>query len=298
MIIDTNLRKMIQQALKEDIGAKDITTTSVLLKSKKGKFILTAMEDCVGCGLDIAEAVFEIVDAVVRFKPVVNDGMQVLDGKAIAYVEGPCWSILPAERTALNFLSWLSGISTLTSKYVEAVKDTRAKIFDTRKTTPGYRKLEKHAVRMGGGSNHRMGLYDQILVKDNHLLSLTLEPAMIKNQKDALISAIKSAKTNAPKGKRIEVEIDSLDMLKIALEHNPDIIMLDNMGVDKIREAVKIRDAYRVKVGDVGFKVMLEVSGNVGLNSVREIAECGVDMISVGALTHSAPAVDISLDVQ
>lgn len=296
MIIDAGLKLLIQKALKEDIGAGDITTTAVIAKSKKGKFVIIAKEECVVCGLNIAESVFETVDSTIRFKPTVNEGMKISEDKGIAYVEGSCLGILTAERTALNFLSCLSGISTLTNKFVEAVKGTKAKIFDTRKTIPGLRRLQKYAVRIGGGTNHRMGLYDQVLIKDNHLYSIMFEPTIAKRKKDAVGLALKNAKQNAPKNRKIEIEVTSLDMLRVALEYNPDIIMLDNISISDIKESVKIRDAHRIRIGDVGFKVLLEVSGGVNLENVRQIAECGVDMISVGALTHSAPAIDISLE--
>lgn len=298
MIIDADLKKLIQQALKEDIGPGDITTTAVVHKAKKGKFVIVAKQECVVCGLSIAEAVFETVDGSVRFKPLINDGMKAAEGKAIAYIEGPSRSILSAERTALNFLCWLSGISTLTSKFVETVKGTKAQIMDTRKTIPALRRLQKYAVRIGGGTNHRMGLYDQVLIKDNHLAAVTFEPTVIKSRKDAVRAVLESAKKSIPKTKKIEIEVNSLDMLKVALEDSPDIIMLDNMSIDDIKEAVKIRDAYRIKIGDVGFKVLLEASGNINLNNVKEIAESGADMISIGALTHSAPAADISLELK
>lgn len=296
MIIDADLKKLIQLALKEDIGPGDITTTAVVHKAKKGRFVMVARQDCVICGLSLAEATFETVDSTVRFKPLVNDGMKVAEDKAIAYVEGPIRSILSAERTALNFLCWLSGISTLTSRFVEAVKETKARIMDTRKTTPSLRRLQKYAVKIGGGANHRMGLYDQVLIKDNHLAAISFEPTVVKSKKQAIKTALGSMKKTVQKSKKIEIEVDSLEMLKVALEHNPDIIMLDNMSISDIKEAVKIRDAYRIKIGDLGFKVLLEASGKVTLSNVKEIAECGVDMISIGALTHSAPAVDISLE--
>ena len=296
MIIDASLKKLIQQALKEDIGAGDITTTSAIPRGKSGNFVIVAKEESVICGLYLAEAVFEIINADIRFKPLVNDGMKIAEGKAIAYVEGDCWGILSAERTALNFLSWLSGISTLTSRFVEEVKGTKAKIMDTRKTIPTLRRLQKHAVRIGGGTNHRIGLYDQILIKDNHVAAIGFSPTVVKDRKDAVKTILERTRSYAPKKKKIEIEVDSLDILKVALEYNPDIIMLDNMSIKDIKEAIKIRDAHRMKVGDVGFKVLFEVSGNVNLKNVKEIAECNVDMISVGALTHSAPFVDISLE--
>ena len=298
MIIDQGSKKIIQLALKEDIGPTDITSTSVLHRSKKGNFVLIAKQDCIVCGLVIAEAVFETVDSNVRFKPLVNDGDRVLGTKAIAYCSGNARSILTAERTALNFLSWLSGISTLTGVFVEEVNSTKAKILDTRKTTPTLRRLEKYAVKIGGGFNHRVGLYDQVLIKDNHIASIMAEPSIIKNEEEAIKFALESAKQNAGKDKKIEIEVDNLDALKVALDYNPDIIMLDNMSIEDIKEAVKIRDAHRISVGDVGFKVLLEVSGGVNIQTVASIAQTGVDRISIGVLTHSAPAVNISLEAR
>lgn len=296
MIIDVHIKKLIQRALKEDIGTRDITTNAILRKGKRGKFVVLAREESVISGLDIAEAVFEAVDTEVRFKPLVSDGMNVAKDKTIAYVDGRCWSVLAAERTALNFLCWLSGISSLTDRFVKAVKGTQAQIMDTRKTTPIFRRLQKYAVRMGGGVNHRMGLYDQILIKDNHIALTMTEPTAIKNKKDALKNVLKAIKERAGKDKKIEIEVDSLAMLKIALEYDPDIIMLDNMSIENMVQAVKIRDAYRMKAGDLGFKALLEASGRVSIDNVRSIAVTGVDRISIGALTHSAPSIDISLE--
>ncbi len=298
MIIGPYIKKLIQKALKEDIGSGDITTNTILRKARKGKFVMLAREKSVISGLGIAKAVFEAIDMEVRFKPLVNDGMNVARDKAIAYVEGRCWPVLAAERTALNFLCWLSGISSLTDCFVRAVEGTRAQIMDTRKTLPAFRRLQKYAVRMGGGVNHRMGLYDQILIKDNHIALTMTKSTNIKNKKDALKSVLEAAKERAGKGKKIEVEVNSLSMLKIVLEYNPDIIMLDNMSIGNMAQAVKIRDAYRVKVGNLGFKALLEASGRVNIDNVRNIAATGVDRISIGALTHSAPSIDISLEVR
>jgi nicotinate-nucleotide pyrophosphorylase (carboxylating) len=298
MIIDAHTKKIIQQALAEDIGVKDITTYSVLNKSKFGDFVITSKQDAVLCGINITEAVFEAVDSSVRFKPLATDGTMVVNGKAVAYIEGGCLSVLSAERTALNFLCWLSGIATLTSSFVDAVRHTRAKIMDTRKTTPTLRRLQKYAVKVGGGANHRMGLYDQVLIKDNHISLALTPPAAMKGKKEAAGELLKNAKANAGKAKLIEIEVDSIEMLEAVLRYNPDIVMLDNMGIEDIQKAVAIRDAHRIKVGDVGFKVLLEASGNINLGNVKQVAECGVDRISIGALTHSAPSADFSLEVR
>ena len=298
MIIDAYIKKIIQQALSEDIGTKDITTSSVLHKLKKGEFVIISRQESAICGLYITEAVFESVDSTVRFKPLVSEGTKVVKDKAVAYIEGACSSVLAAERTALNFLCWLSGISTLTNRFVELTKHTKAQIMDTRKTVPTLRRLQRYAVKIGGGVNHRMGLYDQVLIKDNHISLALSPPTVIKDKKEAISSLLEDAKLNAGKGRLIEIEVDLVEILETALKHNPDIIMLDNMSIEDIRKSVAIRDAYRIKIGDVGFKVLIEVSGNVNLGNVKEIAECGVDRISIGALTHSAPFADFSLEVR
>jgi len=298
MIIDSGMQRLIRQALKEDIGPKDITSVAVLHKAKKGKFVMMTKQDLVVCGLTIAEAVFESVDQAVHFKPLVTEGTKVVKGKALSYIDGRSQSVLSAERTALNFLCWLSGTATLTNKFVEAVKGTKAQILDTRKTIPALRRLQKYAVRTGGGISHRMGLYDQVLIKDNHLEALIAEPTIVKDLRGAIKNSLSDAKRFAGRTKKIEIEVVNIEMLKEALLYNPDIVMLDNMSIDKIEEAVRVRDAHRIKVGDVGFKTLLEVSGNVSLENVKDIAASGVDRISIGALTHSAPSVDISLQAR
>jgi nicotinate-nucleotide pyrophosphorylase (carboxylating) len=298
MIIDAYIKNLIQQALKEDIGSRDITTSSIFHKSKNGEFVIIAKQEAVVCGLNIAEAVFDMLGPSTRFKPLVNEGIKVVQDKAVAYVEGPCWSVLSAERTALNFLCWLSGIATLTNKFVEAVQHTKAHIMDTRKTIPTMRRLQRYAVKIGKGVNHRMGLYDQVLIKDNHISLALSQPTIIRDKSEAVRDLLEKARLNAGKGKKIELEVDSMDMLNVALQLNPDIIMLDNMSIDNIRKSVEIRDAHRIKIGDVGFKVLLEASGNINLNNVKDIAECGVDRISIGALTHSAASADFSLELR
>lgn len=299
MIIDSHTKKLIQSALKEDIGSGDITTNAILHKSRRAKFVILAKEKSVISGLNIAEAVFEAVDASVRFRPLVKDGMSIGRGKAIAYVDGRSRFILAAERTALNFLSWFSGISSLTNRFVKAVEGTEAKIMDTRKTIPGFRSLQKYAVKMGGGINHRMGLYDQILIKDNHIALMMARPALVKNKRDALKRVLEAAKEKkAGRHKKIEVEVDNIEMLKIVLRYNPDIVMLDNMSVVSIAQAVKVRDDYKAKADDSGLNVLLEASGGVNIDNVRSIALTGVDRISIGVLTHSVPSIDISLEVR
>jgi nicotinate-nucleotide pyrophosphorylase (carboxylating) len=298
MLIDSYAKKLIELSLKEDIRSGDITSSLLLSKGKKAGFTIILRQDAVICGMAIAEACFETVDGSIRFKPLVMDGSHAVCGKALAYIEGNAISVLSAERTALNFLSWLSGISTLTDEFVRLVNHTKALIMDTRKTIPTLRKLQKYAVKAGGGTNHRMGLYDQVLIKDNHIALAFDKPVLMEQKKDIIRGLLKNAGQKALKNAKIEVEVDSLDILDVVLEAGPDIIMLDNMDIDSIAKAVTMRDSYRIKKGDVGFKSLIEVSGNVNLSNVRSIAECGVDRISIGALTHSPKAVDISLEVR
>jgi nicotinate-nucleotide pyrophosphorylase (carboxylating) len=224
--------------------------------------------------------VVEAVDASMSFQPQVTDGSPVAAGTVLAYLAGPLQSILAAERTALNFLQHLSGVASLTRKYVEAVAGYRARILDTRKTLPGWRLLEKYAVRMGGGVNHRLGLYDGILIKDNHLHGLGGD----------IRRAVELARSHSGNSQlAVEVEVETLEQLDQALAVKADIVLLDNMTCEQLRAAVQRRDALAPGV-------LLEASGGVSLATVRAIAATGVDRISVGALTHSAPALDIALD--
>ncbi len=298
MIIKPKTKRIIEQALKEDIGAGDITTGSIIEKKQQGKFLILSNQPCVVCGMALAEACFGIVDKDVHFRPMVSDGAYVSKGKIVAHIEGRCYGVLIAERTALNFLGWLSGISTLTNKFVNAVKNYKAQIMDTRKTIPTLRYLQKHAVKIGGGKNHRMGLYDQILIKDNHLSIISNQLSVVSKKKIPVMVAIEKARKYEPKNKRIEIEVKNLGEFKKALSLDPDIIMLDNMKINDVKEAVCLRDVYRIKNEDIGFKTLLEVSGNVNLDNVAEIAQTGVDRISIGALTHSAPAIDFSLKAE
>lgn len=231
-------------------------------------------------GVSIAMAAFVMRDSKVKFMPLVADGEWVEPEKQIAYIEGNSNAILTAERTALNFLGHLSGIATLTAQFVEAVKPHKVKIMDTRKTTPGLRILEKYAVGAGGGTNHRMGLHDQILIKDNHLAALGYNWETV------------ALAIEASRGKKIkvEVEVQDLDQFKNVIGLNPDIIMLDNMSLKEIKAAVALRDEGR-------YGLQLEVSGGVSLKNANRIASTGIEMISIGALTHSAKAIDFSLEI-
>jgi nicotinate-nucleotide pyrophosphorylase (carboxylating) len=266
---------LIELAFAEDIAAGDATSQAVLPEDLAVRGCIVAKEDGVVAGLAIAGAVFARVGPRLSFEQVVADGTVVAPGDVVATVEGPARGMLAAERTALNFLQRLSGIATLTRAFVDAVAGTEAVILDTRKTHPGYRVLEKYAVRMGGGQNHRLSLSDMLLVKDNHI-----EAA------GSITTAVKRARGEFP-DLPIEVEVTDIDQLRQALALKPDRIMLDNF------DPGAMRDAVRITAGTVP----LEASGGVMLETVRAIAETGVDFISVGALTHSAPALDLSLEV-
>lgn len=272
--------ELIMMALKEDVGEGDVTSAYFIPEDKMARAFLSVRHEGVVSGVSIAEKVFSEVDPSLVVQVLVEDGSRVSEGAVLMMIEGKARSILTAERTALNFLQRLSGVASITARYVAAVKHTRAKILDTRKTTPGYRTLEKKAVLDGGGTNHRMGLYDRAMVKDNHLVS--------DGDLESLQAAIRLLKSEKPHVK-VELEADRLDQVAdfLALE-GVDYILLDNMPLDDLRKAVKMREKNP--------RICLEASGGVNLETVREIAETGVDFISVGALTHSAPALDIGLD--
>ena len=273
---------IVKYALREDVGRGDITSAGVLGPSQRHiKAALLAKETGILCGMDVAERVFRHVDANLRFLPVATDGETVEEDRELAYIDGNASSILIGERAALNFLGHLSGIATLTRRYVDKVKGTRAQILDTRKTTPNLRILEKYAVLTGGGANHRMGLYDQVLIKDNHLRILkdTPIPVIVANAKKAL-----------QKSSVVGLEVKNLKEFAEALKTPLDYILLDNMMPDLIKEAVSMRQK-------AGSKIWLEVSGGVDLDTVRSYAETGVERISIGALTHSAIWLDVSLDI-
>ena len=281
MLKSSLIDSLVKIALKEDVGANDITTSAIIPKNLAIKADIEFKQAGVICGIEIAERVFRLVDENLRFLPVAKDGEWAERGREIAYIEGLGTSVLIAERAALNFISHLSGIATKTKEFVDKIKGTNAKIMDTRKTTPGLRVFEKYAVAVGGGTNHRFGLYDQVLIKDNHLRILRDEP---------LLDIISRAKQAVLKKTTVGVEVKNVAELKEAMKSKADYILLDNMSVEAVREAV----AHKKKVGS---KIDLEVSGGVNLNNVREYAETGVERISVGALTHTAPSIDISLDI-
>ncbi|HEX3855922.1 MAG TPA: carboxylating nicotinate-nucleotide diphosphorylase [Verrucomicrobiae bacterium] len=277
----SEIRAAVKSALAEDIGGGDVTTLATMPKTLTFKTVMRAREPLVVAGLDFAEAAFRRLSSSVKIEYLVHDGTHVARGDNLLRISGSARAILTAERVALNFVQHLSGIATLTAQFVEAVKHTRAQILDTRKTTPGWRRFEKYAVACGGGKNHRLGLFDMVLIKDNHL-------AALRNEKpNAVAAAIQLARKKFPKLK-IEVEADTLEQVMQAADVGADIILLDNMTPEQMRQAVKIAKG----------RAKTEASGGVNLATVRAIAGSGVDFISVGALTHSAHAVDIGLDFE
>jgi len=270
------VEQAVRAALAEDLGlAGDITTDPIIPADAQGEAALVARKPGVVAGLDLAEAAFKTLDPGVRFTRVIDDGGKVESGGTIARIKGHTRALLTGERTALNFFGRLSGIATLTSAYVEAVKGTKARIACTRKTTPGLRAFEKFAVRCGGGVNHRFGLYDAVLVKDNHIAAA-----------GGLAAALKLLRPRAGHMVRIEVEVDTLQQLEEALRFPIDAVLLDNMDVATLERAVALASG----------KVLTEASGGVTLETVAEIAATGVDLISVGALTHSPRNLDSSLE--
>ncbi len=273
----------IELAFAGDLGGVgDLTADATIPRNACGAARFVARVEGVIAGLPVLDLTARRFGLASWFKPLARDGDRVEPGVAVAEVFGPMRALLAMERTALNFLQRLSGIATLTARFVAEVASTKAVIFDTRKTTPGWRALEKYAVRCGGGTNHRFGLFDAVLIKDNHLAWLATAP-------DPIGSAIAAARAEAPAGTVVEIEVDSLDQFDRALECRPDIILVDNFGPDALREAVRRRDARDPAV-------LLESSGGITLGTVRAVAEAKVDRISIGALTHSAPALDIGLD--
>lgn len=272
----TDMDKIIMNALKEDIPSGDITTDNIIGENSESEAILIAKDDGVIAGLNVAQRVFLLLDDGIIFKKVAEEGQQVKCGDIIATVSGNTRAVLKAERTALNLLQRLSGIATATRKLVDRVGDIKAKVVDTRKTTPGLRILEKYAVRVGGGYNHRFSLSDGVLIKDNHIKAA----GGIKN-------AIEHVRNRIPHTIKIEIETETIEQVQEALDAGADIIMFDNMGLDKMKEAVKI----------VNGRAITEASGNINENTIYDIACTGVGIISVGGLTHSVNSFDISMEI-
>lgn len=269
-----HLKQLIKLALDEDIGEGDITTDAVVDPKLTSFAKLIAKQDLIAAGLDIAQKVFQIVDKNIQWKTEVEDGDECTEEDILAIVTGKTKSLLRAERTALNFLQHLCGIATLTNIFVKSVADTKVKILDTRKTTPGMRGLEKHAVLMGDGENHRMGLFDRFLVKENHITAA-----------GSITRAVELIDKKRKKDRLLEVETRNIDEVMEALRCKVNIIMLDNMSVAQVKEAV----------AKINGRVKTEVSGNITLENILEYAKTGVDYISIGAITHSAPSADISM---
>jgi nicotinate-nucleotide pyrophosphorylase (carboxylating) len=273
------IRVAVRAALAEDVGSGDVTTLATVPEAATATASLIAREPLVVAGLAFAEQAFRELSPSVKLERLSADGRRAAPGAGLLRVSGSARAVLTAERVALNFVQRLSGVATATATFVEAVRETKARILDTRKTTPGWRRFEKYAVACGGGTNHRFGLHDQVLIKDNHLAALR------DAQPNAIAAAVLRSRAAYPKLK-VEVEADTLDQVRQATVAGADIILLDNMTTDQLREAVMI----------TGGRVQLEASGGVNLQTVRAIAQTGVDFISVGAITHSARAVDIGLD--
>lgn len=273
------LVQSIKNWLKEDVGSGDVTTLTTIAPGHQSKGIIHAKEEGVVCGIPVAELVFEVVDPSLSFTALVKEGERVAKGTVLAEVEGSTHAILTGERLALNLMQRLSGVATRTATFVQALEGLPAKLVDTRKTTPGHRILEKYAVRIGGGANHRFGLYDAVMIKDNHIKGA-----------GGIKQAVSRARANIPHTMTIEVEAESLEQVEEALAAGADIIMLDNMSLELMTEAVR-----RIKTKAPHVKT--EASGNVSLETVRGIANTGVDVISVGRLTYSFSSLDISLDL-
>ncbi len=280
MMIEENpfVKEIIQLALKEDIGPGDVTTDSIIRDNNiMGCARLMAKEDLILAGLSVFKRVFLELWPDMEFESFFKDGDLVRDKEIICLIKGPVNIILKGERTALNFLQRMSGIATMTKRFVERISSTSTRILDTRKTVPGWRILDKYAVRIGGGHNHRFGLFDGVLIKDNHISAA-----------GSVGEAIKLVKVNIPHTLKIEVEVETLDELKEAINSGADAVLLDNMDMNMLRKAVEIAKD----------RVIIEVSGGITLEDVGEIAKTGVDFISVGAITHSVKGVDISLEFQ
>ena len=280
MLITRDIRDLIDSAFAEDLGTGDPTTDVLIDPGLMGRAALVTRDPGVLAGVEVAVAVFRRLDAKLNVAATTADGTTVATGDHLAEVSGSVASILKAERTAVNFLQHLSGVATETRRYVDAVAGLRAQIVDTRKTIPGLRKLEKHAVRMGGGYNHRQNLGDGILIKDNHIEALARHGLGIGD-------VVRKALAGASHTIKVEIEVETIQQLEEVLDAGADLVLLDNMGPEQMAAAVRITAG----------RALLEASGGITLDTVRAVAETGVDIISVGALTHSAPALNVSLDM-
>ncbi len=283
--VRNNAQQLIAAALAEDLDSTgDLTSQALIAADMQGEVDIVARADGILAGLPVVELVFAELDSSVEVACLIADGATLQAGMIVAKITGPIQALLTGERTALNFLTHLCGVATLTRRYVDAVAGSGASILDTRKTLPGWRRLQKYAVHAGGGTNHRMGLYDGVLIKDNHLAAWSAA-----DEDHSIAAAIRTARASAPAGISIEVEVDTLAQLEDALNGPPDIVLLDNMDCETLRRAIEIRNARAPGV-------LLEASGGVTLQTVAEISATGVERISIGALTHSATALDLAFD--
>ena len=275
-----HLRRLANSALKEDQAWQDVTTAALVPPEQKGRGVIIAREEGVLAGLPMAEAVFMAVDPSLQWRPLAAEGNRLSPGQEVVRIEGPLAAILQGERVALNYLTHLSGVATATARLVAAIAGLPVGIRDTRKTTPGLRTLEKYAVRVGGGQNHRLTLADAVLIKDNHLAALRARGL-------GIAEAVRLARQEAPAGMRIQIEVTTVDEARQALEAGAGELLLDNMPPEDMRRVVEMARGQAI----------LEASGGINLENVRRVAETGVDYISVGAITHSAGALDMSLQV-
>jgi nicotinate-nucleotide pyrophosphorylase (carboxylating) len=284
---EDDCRQLVRLAVREDLSREqDLTTLSLVPQEARGAAVIVARKPGLAAGLAAARTALDEMQADLTWTPNLRDGDPLENGTELARLQGSVRDLLTCERTILNFLGRLCGVATLTRQYVSAVAGTKARIYDTRKTTPGWRRLEKYAVRLGGGTNHRTGLFDAVLIKDNHLAQAGLNPREAVEQARRFLLSAGYADTALP---IVEIEVDTLDQFQLVLPARPDIVLLDNMSLEQLREAVALRDR-------VAPQVELEASGGIQLSTIRGVAETGVERISVGALTHSATNLDLGLD--
>ncbi len=287
------IKEIVQLSINEDIGTGDITSKLFIPEDSVSEGVIIAKENGILAGLPVADYVISQIDSDLCFTPNLDDGSRIEKGTKIASVKGPTVSLLSAERVVLNFLQRLSGIATSTNRFVEIVMGYKTQILDTRKTVPGWRYLEKYAVKIGGGTNHRNGLYDQILIKDNHLMIMGIE-----KQNGLISSLVKKAREQIEEGMLIEVEVEDLCQIKDVMDAGVDIILFDNMVPSKVNEAVEmVKEFENSRRAGTGRATLTEASGNITIENVEEYAKSGVDRISVGMITHSARALDISFDI-
>ncbi len=288
---DKRVDRIIRFALREDIGTGDITSESLFAGETLIDAVIISRQNAVVCGAQIAEKIFKAVDPDIKFKPLVKDGDFIRVDQEVCFIEGRALSIMKAERTALNFLAILSGVATKTEEMVDEIKGTGVHLYDTRKTVPLHRYLEKYAVTVGGGVNHRKGLWDMVLIKDNHIRAYKMQEG-IKTSAELIKKVIRQAKLKVQKNIKIEIEVETLEECEAALSEQPDVVMLDNMSPEMVKKAVGIR-----KKMDLEGKVLFEVSGGITIENIRDYAETGIEIISSGSITSNIVPVDFSLEI-